>query len=351
MRSQKQTAALLCCAAIALLLPTPPAIAYVGDDPVPMHVTQCTFAQVTATLGPDASVQYNVMGTCDGNPITGKMAYSPSQQKMQEAFFYRGAKVQTMAQCPNDPWTTGAPCQDQKVSAQGANVDPIITQPVPLSLRVVGAANVFQNARANAAKPNPPGPPVNFKAVILGLGPSTVVSWLGPDQQGPYGPYLDFVVEARPQNAGGAAWTTLGGTPRHAAANYQLTVKLPPPVAGTPGWELRACSKTVLASTCSPSLIPTREMTKELQSSGGTFKGSVPIDPSIQKSQSGTSASSIVAPKPAPGPNALKAPAPSFSTRPSIFPRGVEKEAETKPDEPSAPDATDAEKKPTTPSP
>jgi hypothetical protein len=339
MTSPKYAVAALFCGAIALVLPRPPAIGYVGDDPVPVHVTQCTFAQVSAALGPDGGVQYNVMGTCDGNPITGKMAYSPSQQKMQEGFFYRGAKVQTVAQCPNDPWTTGAPCQDQKVSAQGANVDPILTQPVPLSLRVVGAANVFQNARANAAKPNPPGPPVNFKAVILGMGPSTVVSWLGPEQQGPYGPYLDFVVEARPQNAAGAAWTRLGGTGRHAAANYQLTVKLPPPVAGTPGWELRACSTTVLASTCSASLIPTRDMAKELfQSPGNTFKGSVPVDPNkTLKSQSGTSASSIVAPKPTPAPNALKAPAPSFSKRPPIFPRGVEKEAGAKPNETTVP--------------
>ncbi len=226
--------------------------AMVGNAPVLPR--NCSFTHVTAELGPDGSIRYNITGTCNGAPITGQLAYATNQQ-MSERFFYSGAELRTTAMCPADPWVTGAPCQNPLVSAKGADPGALIHAPVPLSRSVVNAGQAFQTARANAALPKPPGPPVNMKATRRSQNTATL-SWLGPDQQDNFGPYLNFIVEARPQNAEGAAWTRLGGLPRHAALDYQLTVKLPPPVPGTEGWELRTCSTTALTSTCTSPVIP-----------------------------------------------------------------------------------------------
>ncbi len=233
------------------------AFAYVGSDPV-ITPQSCNFTTVTAEFGPDGSIRYNLMGNCNGTPITGQMAYGTNQQ-MAEKFYYRGAQISTKATCPADPWISGAACEDQQVSAKGADPGSLLYQSAPLSLRVGGAAQLFQRAHANAAHPKPPGPPVNAKA-IMRAGFNTVkkatVSWLGPDQQGSYGPYLDFIVEARPQHAEGAAWTKIGGIKRHAAPNYQLIVQFPPAPQGTAGWELRTCSTTVFTRTCTGPIIP-----------------------------------------------------------------------------------------------
>ncbi len=223
------------------------ASAYTGQDPV-ITYRSCSFTQVTAQLGPDGSIKYNVMGTCDGSPITGQLAYGLNQQ-MKEQFIFGGSEIRSVAVCPADPWTTGAACRDQQVSAKGADPGRLVHSPVPLSRAVTGAAEIFQTARANAALPKPPGAPVNPQAVIRSSN-RAAVSWLGPDQQGNNGPYLNFIVEARPLRAEGAAWITLGNLPRHNAPDYRLTVQLPPPVKGTEGWELRTCSTTALTRTC-----------------------------------------------------------------------------------------------------
>jgi len=253
--------------AILCLLLADTASAYTGQDPV-ITYRSCSFAQVTAQLGPDGSIRYSIMGTCGGAPITGQLAYGINQQ-MSERFTYGPSDIRSIAICPADPWTTGVACHDQKVMAKNADPGQLINQPVPLSRFVSNAAQVFQNARANAAKPNPPGAPVNPKAVTRGLGnsPPAVISWLGPDEQAPNGPFLDFIVDARPLNAQGAAWTRLGGMPKHPAPNYSLAVKLPPPVPGTAGWELRVCSITLFASTCTAPLIPEfdKRVIEELQ--------------------------------------------------------------------------------------
>lgn len=227
--------------------------AMIGNAPVMPR--NCGLTQVTAELGPDGSIRYNIAGTCNGAPISGQLAYATNQQ-MSERFFYAGAELRTTAICPADPWVTGAQCQNPLVSAKGADPGGLIHAPVPLSRSVANAAQAFQTARANAALPKPPGPPVNAKATIR-FGSNAIVTWLGPEQQGTFGPYLNFTVEARPQGADGAAWTRLGSLPRHAALDYRLTVQLPPPVAGTGGWELRTCSTTVLASTCTNPIAPT----------------------------------------------------------------------------------------------
>lgn len=232
--------------------------AYVGDDPV-ITTQSCSFTTATAEFGPDGSIRYNVMGTCNGSPITGEMGYG-TDQRMKERFFYGGAQIRTSAICPADPWISGVACEDQKVSATGANPGPLLYSRVPLSTSVVGAAQVFQNAHANASHPKPPGPPVNVKAImrftLSNQIERAVVSWLGPDQQGSFGPYLDFIVEARPQKAEGAAWVKLNGIRRHAAPGYQVIVQFPPAPQGTTGWEVRTCSATVFTRTCTGPLIP-----------------------------------------------------------------------------------------------
>ncbi len=351
------------------------ASAYTGQDPV-ITYRSCSFAQVTATLGPDGSIKYNVMGTCGGAPITGQLAYGVNQQ-MSERFIYGGSDIRSIAICPADPWTTGVACHDQKVSAKNADPGQLINQPVPLSRFVTNAAQVFQTARATAAKPNPPGPPVNPQAVTRGLGTNVtaVVSWLKPDEQAPNGPFLGFIVEARPVNAQGAAWTRLREIPKQPALNYSLAIKLPPPVPGTAGWELRACSTTMFASTCTNPLIP--EFDKRLIEKLGTpamkemvrpgapnmridaeTKSSVAplLNQAVPPDHSGSLRPQPLPPKsfqemiqtPAPGqasalnpqplpPKSLAAPA----LRPSIMRRGVAQEdaapAETKPTEAPTP--------------
>ena len=244
---KKEIRGLLAATTMALVLPVwTESQAMVGRDPI--LPAACTITQATAQLGPDGTVRYNLMGSCGGAPITGQMAYAPNHQ-MKEKFSYQGTEFSTSAMCPSDPWTTGAACQDQQVTATGFDPGHLINMQVPLSMRVLNAPVTFQQARANAVLPRPPGAPVNAKAITRANN-RAIVSWLGPDQQGNNGPYLDFVVEARPQQAAGAAWVHLGVTPRHPAPDYQLTVQLPPPVKGTAGWELRACSTTALTRTC-----------------------------------------------------------------------------------------------------
>jgi hypothetical protein len=359
------------------------ALAYTGQDPI-ITYRSCSFAQVTAQLRLDGGITYNVMGTCGGAPITGQLAYGGNQQ-MKEQFIYGGSEIRSTAICPADPWTTGVACHDQQVSAKRADPGQLINQPVPLSRFVANAAQVFQTARANAAKPNPPGPPVNLQAVTRGLGNNVtaVITWLRPDEQPPNGPFLDFVVEARPVNAQGAAWTRLGGMPKHPALNYSLAIKLPPPVPGTAGWELRACSTTMFANTCTAPLIPEfdKRIIQQFENSamkemvkpgapnmriGAETKSSVaplanqPVPPALTQpiapSQAGSLNQQPLPPKslprltqpPTPGqasalnpqplpPKALTAPA----LRPSIMRRGVPQEdtlpAETKPMEAPAP--------------
>ncbi|MCB1053617.1 MAG: hypothetical protein KIT39_14735 [Nitrospirales bacterium] len=236
------------------------ALAYTGDDPV-IRWESCKLTELTARLGPDGSIRYSIMGTCYNNPITGELAYATNRQ-MAEQFIYRGAKFRTTAVCPDDPWISGATCEDQLVSAQGADPGHLIYQKVPLSRYVISEPQVFQHAKANATRPNPPGPPVNARAEIRGGGNATVY-WLGPDQQGNFGPYLNFVVEARPKGAEGATWTKLGGINRHSAPDYRVGVKIPEPIPGFSGWELRTCATTVLARTCTGPFSPTLAFNKE----------------------------------------------------------------------------------------
>lgn len=315
----------------------------------PVIPESCTLSQAAAELGPDGTVRYNVTGTCAGTPITGQMAYAPNQQ-MSERFFFRGAEFRTTALCPADPWVTGVQCEDQKVAAKGADPGPLIHAPVPLSRVAIGAAQVFQNARTNASHPKPPGPPVNAKATMR-FGTKATVSWLGPDQRGNFGPYLNFIVEARPKQAEGAAWVKLGGIPRHSAPDYRLTVQLPPTVAGTTGWELRACAATVLASTCTGPIAPTiTAVTEREMRAGPKDKIAAPPSGNVGVNAVREFPKDTVTPPPAPPkklPDVTQSPSvaqkstlkpqplPPKSLRAPILRRGVEQESapqeETKP--------------------
>lgn len=234
-------------------------LADIGDDPN-FGPQGCTFAQLTGELGPDGSITYKVMGDCSYGTITGQMTYSTNQQ-MAEKFRYGQAVITSSATCPSDPWIANVTCQDPSILVRDAQAnDKFLDYPVPLSAWVPNARLAFQRARANATRPKPPGAPVNAKAEMrpyVGNGARATVSWLAPDQQGQFGPFLNFVVEARPAKAEGAAWVRLGSVAHHTTQDYRLTVQLPPPVRGTTGWELRACSTTVFASTCTMPLVPT----------------------------------------------------------------------------------------------
>lgn len=228
------------------------ALAYVGQDPI-IRPAQCNLTQVTAEYGPDASIRYSFLGTCNSQPVTGEARYA--NQQMAERFYYQGAQLNTSARCPADPWVTGATCEDQKVAAKGADPGSLIYEKAPLSRRI-SDTKLFQDAKANATRPKPPGPPVNAHAKMKSIQ-NAIVYWLGPEQQGNYGPYLNFIVEARPQKAEGAAWTKLGGIARHSDPNYKLSVRLPPAPEGGSGWELRACATTAFNQTCTSPIVPT----------------------------------------------------------------------------------------------
>ena len=312
--------------------------AMVGNRPVIPR--NCGFTQVTAQLGPDGTVRYTIAGTCNGAPISGQLTYATNQQ-MSERFFYSGAELRTTAICPADPWVTGVQCQNPLVSAKGADPGGLIHSPVPLSRFVDNAAQAFQTARANAALPKPPGPPVNATATMR-FGGKATVTWLGPDQQVAFGPYLNFNVEARPQRAEGAAWIRLGSLPRHAAPDYRLTVQLPPPVAGTGGWELRTCSTTVLTSTCTHPIVPTiaplteRDLRTGKDKIVATPPASSEIRPMLQSPNAAAATAppaplgdkTVVAP-PIPIPGGMQSPSPGHSS--ALNPRPLPPKALSKP--------------------
>lgn len=245
-------------------------------------IASCQYTSVTAQISATGVFTYNVLGNCDGMPIGGKLAYDPRAKSFQEVFF-NSVEFQTMGNCPGDPWTTGAPCNSQKMNARGNDQAKLqaaldITQ-APFSARVQAAAQLFQSAAARATRPNPPAPPVNTTAHSTVLWRDVQVQWLAPDESGNR-PFVQFAVEARPQGAAGAAWTKLGDVPRQ-GANYDVTLRLPPRVAGYNGWDIRTCSVTVLAQSCAavvtPDVTSNALSRKSTQSYGAAQAGVVPV--------------------------------------------------------------------------
>lgn len=313
----------------------------IGPDPG--HGPEnCRLSLVTAELGPDGSIGYKVMGVCANQPITGQLKYATNHQ-MAERFFYKGAEIITSAICQADPWITEIACEEPKVSAKGADPGPLMNHSIPLSRHVVNSSAAFHHAWANAARPKPPGPPVNAQAIIRSYNNRATITWLSPDEQGNNGPYLDFVVEARPQHAEGVAWRKLGGVARRPAPDvrpdYLLTVNLPPLVPGTTRWELRACSTTVLARTCTSPMLPTLAPGGERDHRPGKSVDQLLLPPkrlpgTIQKPSPGSNAALNplplppkalpgTIPKPSPGSNPALDPQPPKFGFGSIMRRGI----------------------------
>ena len=230
-----------------------PVYAYTGDDPVfATGVASCGYNDIQAHIGPSGAVTYKVYGTCSGSVVSGQMAYSNG--RFQESFIISNqAKISTLGYCDTDPWATAVNCHDQKVQSSAINLDPGLFSSAPLSLVSGYSAQKFHEAFLNASRPNPPGIPVNLSSTYA-LG-RVSAKWLAPDASGDR-PFLGFLVQVRPQNAEGAAWTDIGTVPWHAALDYRLTAKVPANPA-IPAWEVRVCSTTTLTASCSPAQTPT----------------------------------------------------------------------------------------------
>jgi hypothetical protein len=234
------------------------AIAYIGTD-APLPPT-CQYTSVTANLNASAMVAYKAYGNCGGSAMSAILTYDPVTQQYGERLFSadsssNNAMILSTGYCAADPWVTGAPCSDQTVAVQGSTFvyDP---KGAPESRGVPGGALIFQTALSNAARPNPPNPPVNFQArAVAPQRPTIQLSWFGPDESGNR-PVTSFIIEARPAAAAGAAWTRLGGATRNGSGHYLLTIDLPPALPSSGGWVVHACAVTVFAATCSAPLIP-----------------------------------------------------------------------------------------------
>ncbi len=228
--------------------PTP---AYTGDDPVfATGVAACAFSDVQAHIGPSGAVTYKIYGSCAGSTVSGQVGYSNG--KFQESFVVSNyGKINTVGYCDTDPWATAANCHDQQVQSSAIPFDPGLLNSAPLSL-YSGGGYIFHQAFLNASRPNPPGIPVNL-ASTYALGRVTA-TWLAPDASGDR-PFLGFLMQVRPQNAEGAAWTDIGTIAWHATLDYRLSGKTPV-YAVVPAWDVRVCSTTALTMTCSPAQAP-----------------------------------------------------------------------------------------------
>jgi hypothetical protein len=239
---------------------------------------------------------YDVSGSCSGKAIGGRLSYDPRARVFHEKFF-NSVQFESMGNCPADPWAVGALCSGQRITAQGsdaalieADLDPA---KAPFTLRVQGSTALFQNAVAHAARPNPPGAPVGLAAKTTVLWRQVQVRWLAPDESGNR-PYLQFAVQVRPRGATGAAWSRLADVPRQ-GTSYDLAFNLPAPVAGYQGWDVRACSVTALAESCTSAVEPdvtsnalTRQSSQKLVAA--------PPAPSVRVDQPATPAGGVGAP-------------------------------------------------------
>ncbi len=245
----KATAVLAAAIALAGTAFSPPSRAYTGDDPVlATGIASCYYKDIQAHIGPSGAITYKVYGSCSGADVSGQVAYSNG--KFQESFIISNhGKISTLGYCDTDPWATAANCHDQLVQSTGA-YDPALSSSAPLTL--IGGGEGFHQAFLHATRPNPPGIPVNLASTYA---PGRVTAtWLAPDASGDR-PFLGFLMQVRPQNAEGAAWTDIGTIPWHAALDYRLAGKVPPNPA-VPAWEVRVCSTTALAASCAPPQTP-----------------------------------------------------------------------------------------------
>jgi hypothetical protein len=226
------------------------ASAYTGADPVRASgIASCTYTDIKARIDQFGNVSYKVYGLCAGSAVSGQMAYKDGE--FHESFIANNAKISTSGYCDTDPWATAVNCHDQKVQSSGA-FEPGLLKGAPLSL-ISGNYQGFRDAFLNASRPNPPGLPVNFTATA-DLGQVTA-RWLAPDTSGDR-PFIGFILQARPKKAEGAAWVDVGLIFAHAQPAYRMKKPLPATSAAIPAWDVRLCSTTNLASTCTPALSP-----------------------------------------------------------------------------------------------
>lgn len=234
------------------------ALGFTGSDPAPV-AEECSITEITAELKPDGGIQYSASGVCNGDPVAGEMAYSAKGQ-MQEEIYYKGTRITTMAVCRADPFVTGSSCEGGKISAEGRSLNESVRATLPFSSRVVGAS-LFQSAKAKAPHPRPPGPPVNLEAISYpGIGADGAMkvktTWLSPDENDEYGSFLRFELQSRPQNAKGARWNKIGEVSKHRDLTYSSDVRVPVGPKNRNIWEVRVCSMTVYARTCTLPILP-----------------------------------------------------------------------------------------------
>jgi hypothetical protein len=344
----KQTCFLFigCCTAIVLTTVLMMGNAYGENDAPPKFWIACSITQVMARIGIDGTIHYYTSGLCNGEQIKGQLAYTPDRV-ISERYSYRGSEFTTRANCDphGDPLRTTNRCRHQHVSSNAPFDTSIL--PIAQSPRHV---ELYDRAHAAAVQttPKPPGPPLHAKASVgwTTAMDQAAVTWMSPDELGNSGPYLHFVVEGRPKHAEGVAWTQLGTAPKKIAPNNHLVVKLPlihatgpaTETGGTGRWELRLCSMTTAAGTCttpfSPGIVSLKGRAntgkeKYLAPKPPAFTPP-PIDPTLNTSAQKTPAASATPPQPAP--NFSK-----FSQQP-LMPRGVPQEnaAESKSSGPSS---------------
>ena len=243
-----------------------PALAFTGQDPVftRSFFDRCSVQSVRARLGADGiSVKYSVDGSCPGGLVSAELAFRGG--KFQEVFDLGAAGVlRSKGDCSDNPWVKAARCENVQVQGQGPRVSALLAdQPysptgevsAPFSLQVAGAADAFRRAHDSAERPNPPIAPVGVQ-LTQPIGTRSVkASWIAPDESGDR-PFLHFLVQARPHAMEGAAWVDLGKVNRWASARYSATMRLPPALQGTDGWDVRVCSATGLAMTCGEAVEP-----------------------------------------------------------------------------------------------
>lgn len=247
--------------AVALVTVPGDSSAAVGIDPEYFASCAMGVQSVTAKYLPDGGISYSLEGVCGLSPFSGRAVFKPGGS-FQERFYVAALSlnVSTTGTCPDDPLATGATCRDTSISLSNESAARWLQpyKPPLIAAAIVsntGNVGLFQNARRNATRPNPPAAPVSVSSLYKPGNRTASVGWVPPDESGDR-PYLTFHVDIRPRGAEGGAWTKVSTYARQSVANYSVLVSLPAYPMKAGGWDLRVCSATALATTCSDSQVP-----------------------------------------------------------------------------------------------
>jgi hypothetical protein len=250
------------CTVFALL--TAPAYAATGSDPAAAPY-QCGFdpQSVVARFAANGDLAYEVRGLCGPNAFSGQVVVRPDG-RFSEQFAVSGSnlRVRSMGQCSGDPLAMGALCTDPMVNVSDASGSWLMGYPPPLirwAVQTSGANDsIWMRARQMAAKPLPPLPPVQPKALVRAGNRVVRAWWLAPDS-GPDRPWVNFQIQGRPKGAQGAAWIPLGRSTQKDGMGYRADVGLMPLPNGYNWWEVRVCSETAFEVVCGAPLVPDSE--------------------------------------------------------------------------------------------